>query len=117
MSDLTRVGAVTGHAIVCVDAGGENLIVIHGGANRALTVGQIDRALARARPGDWLLARNETSLIAEGFARAQALGLRTAYAAALFAAAAAALQVTRPGAADAIPTARQVAAFLAERGG
>ena len=117
VSDLTTVGAVTGHAIVCVDAGGENLIVIHGGANRALTVGQIDRALARARPGDWFLARNETSLIAEGFARAQALGLRTAYAAALFAAAAAALQVTRPGAADAIPTARQVAAFLAERGG
>ena len=115
MSDLTRVGAVTGHAIVCVDAGGENLIVIHGGANRALTVGQIDRALARVRPGDWLLAQNETSLIAEGFARA--LGLRTAYAAALFAAAAAALQVTRPGAADAIPTGPEVAAFLAERGG
>lgn len=32
------------------------------------------------------------------------------------AAAAAAIQVTRPGAADAIPTARQVAAFLAEHG-
>ena len=117
VSDLTTVGAVTDHAIVCVDAGGENLIVIHGGANRALTVEQIDRALARARPGDWFLAQNETSLIAEGFARAQASGLRTAYAAAPFAAAAAALQVTRPGAADAIPTARQVAAFLAERGG
>ena len=117
VSDLTTVGAVTGHAIVCVDAGGENLIVIHGGANRALTVAQIDRAPARARPGDWFLAQNETSLIAEGFARAQASGLRTAYAAAPFAAAAAALQVTRPGAADAIPTARQVAVFLAERGG
>ncbi|MCH8953331.1 MAG: ribokinase, partial [Proteobacteria bacterium] len=32
------------------------------------------------------------------------------------AAAAAALQVTRPGAAEAIPTAGEVAAFLAERG-
>ena len=80
----------TGHAVVCVDAGGENQIVIHGGANRALTVEQIDRALARARPGDWFLAQNETNLIAEGFARAQAVGLKTAYAAAPFEAAAAA---------------------------
>ncbi len=54
---------------------------------------------------------------AEGFARAQALGLRTAYAAAPFAAAAAALQVTRRGAAEAIPTGPEVAAFLAERDG
>jgi len=214
VGDLALVAAATGHAIICVDAAGENQIVIHGGANRALTLEQIDRALARARPGDWFLAQNETNLIGEGLARARASGLRTAYAAAPFeaaavagligsvdllalnevearqlaahlgtaaealpvpellvtlgargarwraggtvcevaafpvtpvdttgagdtflgvflaardggagpeaalgrAAAAAALQVTRPGAADAIPTAPQVAAFLAERG-
>ncbi len=90
VADLATVAAATGHAVVCVDAGGENQIVIHGGANRALTVEQIDRALARARPGDWFLAQNETNLIAEGFARAQALGLKTAYAAAPFEAATAA---------------------------
>ena len=90
VADLATVAAATGHAVVCVDAGGENQIVIHGGANRALTVAQIDRALARARPGDWFLAQNETNLIAEGFARAQALGLKTAYAAAPFEAATAA---------------------------
>ncbi|MFQ5567111.1 MAG: ribokinase [Paracoccaceae bacterium] len=90
VSDLAVMEAVTGHAIVCVDSGGENLIVIHGGANRALTAAQIERALARARPGDWFLAQNETNLIAEGFARARARGLHTAYAAAPFEAAAAA---------------------------
>ena len=90
VGDLAVVGAATGQAIVCVDAGGENQIVIHGGANRALTLGQIDRALARARPGDWFLAQNETNLVAEGFARARAAGLSTAYAAAPFEAAAAA---------------------------
>jgi len=90
VSDLATVAAATGHAVVCVDANAENQIVIHGGANRALTVEQIDRALARARPGDWFLAQNETNLIAEGFARARALGLKTAYAAAPFEAAAAA---------------------------
>ena len=90
VADLALVGEATGHAIVCVDAAGENQIIIHGGANRALTLEQIDRALARARPGDWFLAQNETNLIAEGFARAKAAGLRTAYAAAPFEAAAAA---------------------------
>jgi ribokinase len=90
VGDLATVAAATGHAVVCVDAKAENQIVIHGGANRALTCAQIDRALARARPGDWFLAQNETNLIAEGFARAQALGLKTAYAAAPFEAAAAA---------------------------
>ena len=90
VADLTVVEGATGQGIVCVDAAGENQIVIHGGANRALTLEQIDRALARARPGDWFLAQNETNLIAEGFARARSLGLRTAYAAAPFEAAAAA---------------------------
>lgn len=87
---VDAVAAATGHAIVCVDAGGENQIIVHGGANRALTAAQIDRALARARPGDWFLAQNETSLIAEGFAMARERGLKTAYAAAPFDAAAAA---------------------------
>ena len=36
--------AATGHAVVCVDAAAENQIVIHGGANRALTVTQIERS-------------------------------------------------------------------------
>jgi ribokinase len=94
--DLAEVEAATGHAVVCVDTAAENQIVIHGGANRALTLAQIDRALARtgagaqAGAGDWFLAQNETNLVAEGFARAKALGLKTAYAAAPFDAGAAA---------------------------
>jgi ribokinase len=84
VADLITVEAATGHAVVVVDDGGENQIVIHGGANRALTRAQIAAALARARPGDWFLAQNETNLIAEGFAMAKAAGLRTAYAAAPF---------------------------------
>lgn len=87
---LATVEAATGHAVVLVEDSGENQIVIHGGANRALTKDQIAAALARARPGDWFLAQNETNLIAEGFAMARAAGLRTAYAAAPFDAAAAA---------------------------
>jgi len=73
----------------------ENQIVIHGGANRALTEAQIAAALARARPGDWFLAQAETNLVAEGFAMARAAGLRTCYAAAPFDAEAAAALIER----------------------
>ena len=90
VSDLAVVEGATGHAVVCVDTKAENQIIIHGGANRSLTVAQIDQALARARPSDWFLTQNETNLIAEGFAMAKARGLKTAYAAAPFDAAAAA---------------------------
>ncbi len=85
--DVTHVGtfeAATGHAVILVDDAGENQIVIHGGANRAVTAGQVAQALAAAGPGDWFLAQNETALTPESLARARAAGLATAYAAAPF---------------------------------
>ncbi len=81
---LTEIDGATGHAVVCVDDAGENQIVIHGGANRALTEVQIADALSTANERDWFLAQNETNLVAEGFAMARAAGLRAAYAAAPF---------------------------------
>ncbi|HUS53442.1 MAG TPA: ribokinase [Thermohalobaculum sp.] len=90
VSNVQEVEGVTGHAIVCVDAHAENLIIVHGGANRGLTMAQIDRALVQAGPSDWFLTQNETNMSAEGFAIAKARGLKTAYAAAPFDAAAAA---------------------------
>ena len=85
--DVTNVATVegeTGHAVILVDDAGENQIVIHGGANRAIPEAAPGRALATARPGDWFLAQNETSRVAVALARARAAGLRTAYAAAPF---------------------------------
>ncbi|HSF95552.1 MAG TPA: ribokinase [Thermohalobaculum sp.] len=90
VGNILTVEAATGHAVVVVDDAAENQIVIHGGANRALTQDQIARALETAKPGDWFLAQNETNLVAEGFAMARRAGLRTAYAAAPFDAVAAA---------------------------
>ncbi|MEO0622409.1 MAG: PfkB family carbohydrate kinase [Pseudomonadota bacterium] len=81
---LAEVPEATGHAIIFVEPSGENRIVIHGGANQAIPEGLIAAALGQARPGDWWLAQNETSRVAEGFAAARAAGLRTAYAAAPF---------------------------------
>ncbi|MEM9144778.1 MAG: PfkB family carbohydrate kinase [Pseudomonadota bacterium] len=86
---LAQVSEATGHAVILVEPCGENRIIIHGGANRALPASLIDAALSAARPGDWWLSQNETTRVHESFVAARAAGLRTAYAAAPFDAAAA----------------------------
>lgn len=81
--DIARVEAATGHAMVATDPGGENLIVIAPGANRALPEALL-AALDAAQPGDTLLLQNETNLQVEAAARARARGLRVMYSAAPF---------------------------------
>ncbi len=49
----------TGHAVIQVDDSGENAILLHGGANRAIGAEQIDRALSGFGKGDLLLLQNE----------------------------------------------------------
>ena len=84
VGDLAEVDAATGHAVILVDGRGENVIVIHPGANRALTPDLIDRAIGRAAPGDWVLLQNETNLVVEAAEQAKVRGLKVAYAAAPF---------------------------------
>ncbi len=79
----------TGHAIITVDAAGENAIVLYQGANRTLPAGMLTAALERFGPGDWLLMQNETNLGPEAARAAKARGMKVAYAAAPFDAAAA----------------------------
>lgn len=88
ISSVATVEAATGHAVIYVDPTGENTIVIHGGANRALSQAMLDTALETAQPGDWWLTQNETNLVTESIAAAKARGLKTAYSAAPFDAAA-----------------------------
>lgn len=83
-AQVTRSGAATGHAVIYVDAEGENQIVIHGGANRAIPDAHVEAALAQAAPGDWWLTQNETNAAADSTRRAKARGLRTAHVAAPF---------------------------------
>lgn len=83
--DQTHIRSVnqkTGHAIVCADATAENSIVLHSGANRAITAERIDTSLALAEPRDWLILQNETNLVAYAAAKVQARGMRVAYSAA-----------------------------------
>lgn len=84
VADIVTAEAATGHAVILVDGAGENVIVVHGGANRALTPRLVEAAIGRARAGDWLLLQNETNLLVEAARAGRAAGLRVAYAAAPF---------------------------------
>ncbi len=77
-------GVATGHAIILVDAQGENSIILHGGANHALPEHIVTSALAAIGRGDILMLQNETNLQPQAAARARAAGARVIYSAAPF---------------------------------
>ncbi len=85
---IEQIETPTGHAIIAVDPAGENQIILFPGANRALTEAQVGQALSMASAGDILLMQNETNMQVEAARIARQLGLRVAYAAAPFDAAA-----------------------------
>lgn len=69
----------TGHAIIQVEPGGGNCILLYGGANQAITSEMADRALADALPGDMLLMQNEISSLPHIMAQARRKGMRIAF--------------------------------------
>ncbi len=81
---IDRIETPTGHAIVNVDQGGENAIVIFSGANNCQSIEQIQAALGGAKAGDILLLQNETDLQAEAARIARGLGMKVIYSAAPF---------------------------------
>lgn len=74
----------TGHAIILVDSGAENAIVIHPGANRAITPETLAGSLSAIGPGDTLLIQNETSCQPEAARIARRAGAGVIYSAAPF---------------------------------
>ena len=70
--------APSGHAIIQVDKGGQNSIIIHGGANREIQKADVSRVLEDFGPGDWLLLQNEVSCIPEMIEQAKKQGLTIA---------------------------------------
>ena len=85
---VATLDSPSGHAIIAVEEGGENLILVFPGTNRLIPPAHIESALAQAAPGDWFLTQNETNLQTEAAQAAKSRGLRIAYAAAPFEAAA-----------------------------
>ncbi|MGB7260774.1 MAG: ribokinase [Albidovulum sp.] len=81
---IARLDAPTGHAIINVDAAGENTIILFPGANRTLPFSVVEAALVGAGPADTLLMQNETAHQADTAAVAHEKGMRIVYSAAPF---------------------------------
>lgn len=76
---LSLANTATGHAVIQVVPSGENAIVLHGGANQAVTVLDIERALSFFSPGDYLLIQNETSAVPEAIRKGRERQLRVVF--------------------------------------
>lgn len=66
----------TGHAIIQNDTEGDNCILLHGGANMAISREQADRVFASCCPGDYLILQNEISQMPYIVKKAYELGMK-----------------------------------------
>ena len=77
--DVSPVGTVavkTGHAMIQVDGGGANSILVYGGANRAVTKEKVDSVLGDFSEGDFLILQNEISELRYIIDRAKERGMK-----------------------------------------
>jgi ribokinase len=77
--DVMQVEIPSGHALIQVEASGENAIILFGGANQSITDEDVDRVLARAAPGDYLLLQNEINNMDLILRRGAEQGLRMVF--------------------------------------
>ena len=83
--NIAVIDTETAHAIIMVDAHGENAIVLHPGANHEVPQAVLQSALSEAETGDWLIMQNETNLQRTAAEMGRKMGLKVGYAAAPFA--------------------------------
>ncbi|WP_164661486.1 ribokinase [Tropicibacter sp. Alg240-R139] len=81
---IVEVSSPTGHAIIAVEASGENQILLFAGANHAISQSRLGQALSQAEAGDILVLQNETNAQVDAAKMGRALGLKVCYAAAPF---------------------------------
>ncbi len=75
---IRQTQGVSGHAII-QRSDGQNCIIVHGGANAALSESDVERILSEFSEGDLLLLQNETSCVAEAIRLAKAKGMKVAW--------------------------------------
>ena len=77
-SFIREVDIKTGHAIIQIDRGAQNCILLYGGANQALTESYVDEVLSAFESGDMLLLQNEVNLLPYIVDRAWEKGMQIA---------------------------------------
>lgn len=76
---VQQVEERSGHAIIQVDAAGQNCILLYPGTNHGLTEGYLDQVLGQFGPGDWVLLQNETNLVGTIIQKAAERGMLVAF--------------------------------------
>ena len=76
---LREVDGPSGHAVIEINAAGQNRIIVFGGANRSMTSEYIERVLDASQPDDWVLLQNEVNLVPEIIRRAHEKELRVVF--------------------------------------
>jgi ribokinase len=72
---VETINGPSGHAIIQVNAAGENAIVIVGGANQLMNESDVQRVVANFGPDDYLLVQNEVNAVPKIIRSAKAKGL------------------------------------------
>lgn len=75
---IRKLPVPSGHAIIQINAQGENAIIVFGGANQQVTQEQIDAVFAQFEPGDLLVLQNEVNCLPEIIRCAHARGMKIA---------------------------------------
>lgn len=77
-TDLVRVRTDMpgGHTVIQNDKGGDNCILLFGGANQSVTEEQIDEVLSHFEAGDYIVLQNEVNLLAEIMRKAHEKGMK-----------------------------------------
>ena len=75
---IRTVEGSSGHAVIQVERGGQNCILLYGGANRMLTGSYVEEVLEDTDPGDIVLIQNETSCLESILKAAERRKLRVA---------------------------------------
>ena len=76
---VRRTDAPGGHAVIQVDAKGQNSIIVFGGANERITREYIDMVLQQTGAGNLLLLQNEVSNIDYAIEKASEMGILIAF--------------------------------------
>ena len=79
VTHLQTADLATGHAVIQVVPSGENAIVLHGGANQAVSAELVAQAVSACSRGDCLLLQNETSSTAEAIRSGKQHGLMVVF--------------------------------------
>ena len=78
VSKLEKVDAANGHAIIQVEAAGENSILLYGGTNQMIDEKYVDSVMCSIEGGCTVLFQNETSSIAYAMQAAKSKGMKVA---------------------------------------